>query len=314
MTLLYQNELFLEHETGSHPERSLRLKKVNAKLEADGLAAKCARPKWNPATVEDVARNHDQHYIERVADFAKAGGGYIEADTAVSPRSYDAAMLASGAAIDAVRRVIDGEDKTAFCVHRPPGHHAVQGDAMGFCLFNHVAVAARYAVDSLKLNRVLVVDWDVHHGNGTQDSFWRHGQIGFLSIHRSPFYPGTGAADETGAGPGLGMIKNLPLRFGTARERFLEVFRGGLEKLADAVKPELILVSAGFDAHRDDPIGSLGLETEDFGELSEIVLAVAAVHSKGRVVSLLEGGYNVDRLADSVAIHVEKLLTAGDKP
>jgi acetoin utilization deacetylase AcuC-like enzyme len=314
MTLLYQNELFLEHETGSHPERSLRLRKINEKLETEGLAAKCVRPKWKPATIDDVARNHDRRYVERVADFAKAGGGYIEADTVVSPRSYDAAMLASGAAIDAVRRVVEGEDKTAFCVHRPPGHHAVPGDAMGFCLFNHVAVAARYAVESLQLNRVLVVDWDVHHGNGTQDSFWRDGKIGFLSIHRSPFYPGTGAADETGAGPGLGMIKNIPLRFGTTRERFLEVFRGGLEKLADAVKPELILLSAGFDAHRDDPIGSLGLESEDFAELSKIVLEVAAAHAKGRVVSLLEGGYNVDRLADSVAIHVEKLLAANDKP
>lgn len=310
MTLLYQNDLFLAHETGSHPERALRLKKINEKLEAEGLTAKCQRPACKAASIDDVARNHERGYIERVADFAKAGGGHIEADTVVSLKSYDAAMLASGAAIDAVRRVVSGESKNAFCVHRPPGHHAVPGDAMGFCLFNHVAVASRYAVEAMELNRVLVVDWDVHHGNGTQDSFWRDGQVGFLSIHRFPFYPGTGDIDETGAGPGLGRIKNIPVKFGTAREKFIETFRGGLEKLADALKPELILLSAGFDAHREDPIGSLGLETEDFRELSKIVLAVAKVHSQGRLVSLLEGGYHVERLADAAALHVAELLAA----
>jgi acetoin utilization deacetylase AcuC-like enzyme len=182
---------------------------------------------------------------------------------------------------------------------------------MGFCLFNSAAIAARVALDERQLERVLIVDWDVHHGNGTQDIFYADGRVGFLSVHRWPFYPGTGAADETGTGAGLGTTRNLPVEFGTPRKAFLERFRRELEDFAARIRPQLVLVSAGFDAHGEDPIGSLGLEVEDFAELTKYVLDVAAVHSSGRVVSLLEGGYNPQRLAECVAEHLRGMLSKG---
>ena len=217
-------------------------------------------------------------------------------------------LLAAGAACDAVRRVLAGEDASALCLVRPPGHHALRRRAMGFCLLGHVAVAARWALDKAGLDRALIVDWDVHHGNGTQDMFYDDPRIGYLSIHRWPFYPGTGAADETGAGSGLGFTRNLPIAFGTPRRDYLAAFADGLAKFAAHVKPQLVLVSAGFDAHAADPIGSLGLETEDFGELTRTVAEIACDHCQGRMVSVLEGGYNPPVLAETIAVHLEQLL------
>ena len=234
--------------------------------------------------------------------------GQIEQDTIVSAGSYDAALLASGTVCDAVGRVLGQEDKSALCLVRPPGHHALKNAPMGFCLFNNVAVAARSAVAEHQLDRVLIVDWDVHHGNGTQDEFYDDEQIGFLSIHRHPFYPGTGAVEDTGRGRGLGTTSNVPVEFGTPRKTYFDRFTAALEKLAARMKPQLVLVSAGFDAHKDDPIGSLELETDDFIELTKIVQSVADAHCEGRIVSTLEGGYNLTALADGVAVHLRTLL------
>jgi acetoin utilization deacetylase AcuC-like enzyme len=181
---------------------------------------------------------------------------------------------------------------------------------MGFCIYGNVAVAAADALATHGLDRVLVVDFDVHHGNGTQEMFYDNGRVGFLSIHRYPFYPGTGAADETGTGAGLGLIKNVPLPYGVSRPDYLAAFRSALDALADKVRPELVLISAGFDAHAEDPVGDLGLEVEDFQELTKAVLDVAKTHAGGRVVSVLEGGYNVSILAGCVAAHLETLLDA----
>jgi acetoin utilization deacetylase AcuC-like enzyme len=216
--------------------------------------------------------------------------------------------MACGTAVDAVERVIAGEDTTAFCAVRPPGHHAVPNGAMGFCLLGNAAIAARTAIQRLGLNRVLVVDWDVHHGNGTQDVFYEDGQVGFFSAHRFPFYPGTGRKIETGRGAGLGTTFNLPLQFGTSRKDYLSAFEGMLTDAADHMKPELVILSAGFDAHADDPIGSLGLETEDFETLTRLVQQVAATHANDRLVSILEGGYNLQRLAECVELHLKTLL------
>jgi acetoin utilization deacetylase AcuC-like enzyme len=310
MTLLYASPTFREHITGSHPEHPRRLIKVDDHLEQSGLAAKCTRPTWQPATAEQLQRVHDAAYIEQVRRYAASGGGRIEADTVVSEHSFEVATLAAGAVCDAVKRVIGGEDATALCLVRPPGHHARPKDAMGFCLFNSVAVAARAALAEQALERVLIVDWDVHHGNGTQETFWEDGRVGFLSIHRSPFYPGTGDADETGAGRGLGWIANVPVKFGTPRETFHDRFERALSDLAKKVRPQLVLISAGFDAHREDPIGSLELETEDFSRLNKTVLAVAKEHAGGKAVSLLEGGYNPARLAECVDLHLRELLAA----
>ena len=205
-----------------------------------------------------------------------------------------------------------GEDGNALCLVRPPGHHALDNAPMGFCLFNNIAIGARLAVEEFNLNRVLVIDWDVHHGNGTQASFWTDPQVGYFSIHRFPFYPGTGAADETGAGDGLGTTLNLPVAFGTPVADYLTRFETELTQFADKLKPQLILISAGFDAHHADPVGSLGLESEHFGDLTRIVLAAANAHCHGRLVSVLEGGYNPSMLAESVEIHLKELLSASD--
>ena len=313
MALLYTSETFLAHDTGAHPERALRLATVHKHLTEIGLAERCTRPEWPPATKEQVCRLHGGDYFDLLQRYAAAGGGRIEADTVVSERSFEVALLAAGAACDAVRHVLSkAASKTpaprAICLVRPPGHHALSKGPMGFCLFNNVAIAAKSALADHGLDRVLIVDWDVHHGNGTQDMFWEDEQVGFFSIHRFPFYPGTGDADETGSGRGLGFTRNLPIAYGTSRDEYLSTFQANLEDFAAKVRPQLILISAGFDAHRQDPIGSLQLETEDFATLTHIVRAIADVHCGGRIVSVLEGGYHPQRLADSVAVHLEGLL------
>ncbi|MDP6444620.1 MAG: histone deacetylase [Pirellulaceae bacterium] len=307
MTLLYHDLRFLNHQTGRHPERPLRLTKVDQLLQKTGWPRRCQLIQWKPATAAQLARNHTEEYVKRVAAFCQQGGGQIEGDTVCSQESYQIARLAAGAACDAVGRVVKGERKNALCLVRPPGHHALQKNPMGFCLFNSIAVAARAALAEHQLNRVLVVDWDVHHGNGTQDAFWRDEQVAFISAHRFPFYPGSGDEDETGSGPGAGKTKNLPFRFGVSRSDFLARFESELTAFADKIRPELVLLSAGFDGHRQDPIGSLGLETEDYTSLTKAVCAVAAAHCEGKLVSLLEGGYNVDVLPHCVEKHIAEL-------
>jgi len=308
MTLLYSDPVFLLHETGHHPERAERLRRVTAQLAESGLDGRCLRPDWSSITMDRLARIHEPHYAAEVAAFAERGGGSIEADTLVCPASYGVALRAAGAVCDATIRVVAGEDRQALCLVRPPGHHALRAEAMGFCLFNNIALGARTAIAELDLERVLVVDWDVHHGNGTQDAFWTDEQVGFLSIHRWPFYPGTGRADETGGGAALGTTMNLPIEMGISRKAYLDRFRGALEDFATRIKPQLVFISAGFDSHRQDPIGSLGLETEDFAALTQIVLDVADTFAGGKVVSVLEGGYNTDVLADAVELHLRVML------
>jgi acetoin utilization deacetylase AcuC-like enzyme len=309
MTLLYYDPRFLEHDTGrGHPERPERLRQAVVRLEASGLSARCNRPTCEPASRERIERVHEPGYIDRLEEMARRGGGQFDSDTVVSAASFDVARLAAGAACDAVDRVLSGDAKTAFCLMRPPGHHALAHRAMGFCLFNNVAVAAKVAIEEYHLNRVLIVDWDVHHGNGTQDSFYADGSVGYLSIHRWPFYPGTGAADETGTGDGLGATRNLPIAFGTPRDVQVDLFRRELDDFAERIRPQLVLISAGFDSHRTDPIGSLGLETEDFAELTKIVLQAATIYADGRVVSMLEGGYNPPVLAECIETHLRELM------
>lgn len=311
MALLYTDDVFLEHKTGEHPENAERLRSIAARLKASELPQKFERGVIKVATREQLERVHSGAHVDRVQNFAADGGGRIEADTVVSPKSYDVALKAAGTACDAVDQVLSEKHKTACCLIRPPGHHALPSDPMGFCLFNNVAVAARHAIAKHDLSRVLIVDWDVHHGNGTQDIFYEDSQVTFFSAHRFPFYPGTGDADETGSRDGLGTIFNLPLRFGTERSYFHKAFGRVLEDAATRSRPELVLISAGFDAHRLDPIGSLGLESEDFAELTRVVLSVAQQHCKGKCVSLLEGGYNVDALAESVEQHLTVLIEQG---
>lgn len=308
MTLLYYDPLFLEHDTGRHPENAGRLRPLITHLDASGLSARCERVAWEPVSIERLCRVHTSQHVDAVKAFAQRGGGQIEVDTVVSPKSYDVALMAAGAVCDAVTRVVRGHQQRALCLVRPPGHHALADNPMGFCLFNNVATGARLAIDEFELQRVLIVDWDVHHGNGTQAIFWKDSQVGFFSAHRYPFYPGTGASDETGAGEGLGTTYNLPIKFGISREDYVAGVGAQLERFADKIKPQLIIISAGFDSHRSDPIGSLGLESEDFVPLTQLVLDIANTHAEGRVVSVLEGGYNPSALTECVAMHLEKLL------
>jgi len=308
MTLLYAGRRFRQHETGSNPERAERIRYIRKRLRQSGLQQRCRRPEWQPVTRRRLARVHSPVYIDEVWAMAKSGGGDLDQDTVVSPASYDVALMAVGAVCDATERLVRGEDTQALCVVRPPGHHALTGGAMGFCLFNNVAVAARLALDELGVDRVLVVDWDIHHGNGTQDTFWEEPRVGFFSIHRWPFFPGTGREDETGGGPGLGTTLNLPVAFGIPRKDYLDLFGNKLSEFAASIKPQLVFVSAGFDTHREDPVGNLGLETEDFGVLTRTVLDVAQTDAGGRVISVLEGGYHPQRMADCMEVHLAEMI------
>jgi acetoin utilization deacetylase AcuC-like enzyme len=310
MTLLLSDPRFQLHDTGWHPECAARLSEIAAELKQSGLAQRCTSLPFDAIDETAIIELHTIEVLETVRAASQGGGGRIESDTVVSPASFDVGKLAAGACVAAVDAVLDGRDRNAFCIVRPPGHHATPTQSMGFCLFNSIALAANHALKR-GLNRVLIIDWDVHHGNGTQDIFYRDERVMFLSAHRYGFgfYPGTGAADETGAGPGLGWNKNAPLRYGISRREYLDTFRLAVESCAAQSRPDLILISAGFDAHRLDPVGSLSLEVEDFAELSQTVLDVADVHTQGRVVSCLEGGYNVEMLAKSVAVHLESLLS-----
>ncbi|EMI44838.1 histone deacetylase/AcuC/AphA family protein [Rhodopirellula sp. SWK7] len=310
MTLLYYDPIFMEHQTGDHPESPRRLLPIVRHLHFLGLDVACRRPSWEPASREQLALVHTPEYIDQVEQFAASGGGWLDPDTRLSHRSYEVACLASGAACDAASRLAVGEDKTAFCLLRPPGHHATEDQAMGFCLFNHVAVAARHAIKSRGMNRVLIVDFDVHHGNGTQDIFYGDPAVAYFSMHRDNFYPHTGAALETGTGAAVGTTKNLPITMGTSREEQRALFDRELTAFADHFQPDLIIASAGFDSHVDDPVGSLGLHTEDFAAIAKTLLRVATDHSDGRLLSVLEGGYNPEALSDSITLYLETLLEA----
>jgi acetoin utilization deacetylase AcuC-like enzyme len=311
MTLLIRDPLFLEHDTGRHPECPQRLLAIDEVLNSTGLAARCRSGTFKPLTEEETTVLHSPIVAKRIHEACARGGGYLDADTPVSSRSLQVALAAAGAACSAVDAVLDGVERNALCLVRPPGHHATPTRSMGFCLFNNVALAAQRAL-SRGLTRILLVDWDVHHGNGTQDLFYADPRVTFFSIHRfgQGFYPGTGDQDETGTGPGLGTTFNAPLPYGTAVPDYHAAFRHFLHRAADLCKPELVVVSAGFDAHYSDPIGSLGLDIGDFVTLTQEVLEVARTHAGGRLVSCLEGGYNLQALAQGVAAHLETLLSA----
>ena len=308
MVMLYYDAELLQHETGDHPESSTRLIPASRLLHQMVVQLGCARPGWKPAMDVDVNLVHTPAYTSSLKAFCAGGGGPLDDDTILSRESYDVALLATGAVVDAVARVLRGDERRAFCLIRPPGHHALPGHAMGFCLLNHVAVGARLAVRRLGLARVLIVDWDVHHGNGTQEIFWEDSSVGYFSIHRYPFYPGTGAADEIGGGSAAGTKLNVPIAYGTSRVDYLAMFSAALTTIAERMRPELVLISAGFDAHKLDPVGSLGLETQDFQTLTRQVVAVADQYAEGRIVSVLEGGYHPQALADSVELHVHELM------
>ncbi len=307
MTLLVYDDLYLEHDTGDHPEGAERLASTRRHLETVGLWSRMTPLPARDASPEELARIHDPMYIEEIRLIASQGGGAPDPDTVVSPRSFAAAVRAAGGCCAAAEALAAGRDRTAFCLVRPPGHHALAYAAMGFCLFNNVAVAARHLQAACGCERPFILDWDVHHGNGTQDAFYDDGSVLFCSLHRAPFYPGSGAAEDRGRGAGRGTTLNIPLPPGTSPETFRRRLQDVLDGPAAAFRPSAILISAGFDAYARDPVGGLGLEPEDFLDLTRRVVAFARAASIP-ILSTLEGGYCLDGLPRCVAAHVEGLL------
>jgi acetoin utilization deacetylase AcuC-like enzyme len=303
-TAIYTHRACLEHDPGpGHPESSARLAAVLEALD-DARFASLARIEAPKATREQLARVHAQDLIDDVLeDPVDAGWRRLDPDTVMSPASGDAALRAAGAVCAAVDAAIAGTYKRAFCAVRPPGHHATRDTSMGFCLFNSVAVGAAHAIAAHGIARIAIVDFDVHHGNGTQDIFWSDARVLYASSHQSPLYPGTGARNETGAGN----IVNAPLRPGSGSAEFRraheEIVLPALEQFA----PELILISAGFDAHKLDPLANLNLVADDYAWITGRLVEIADRHAQGRVVSSLEGGYSLTALRESTTAHLSAL-------
>jgi len=291
---------FLHHGSAEHVERPERARGIMAALSGSplGRAVRIVAPR--AATAAALERVHPTTHIAAIDDLCRAGGGWVDGDTFASPLSGQVARLAAGAATQAVEAVVREGHRWAFSVCRPPGHHATVSTAMGFCLFNNAAVAARHAQVALGVKRVLIIDWDVHHGNGTQDIFYDDGSVFYFSVHQSPLYPGSGRADERGTTDGRGATFNVPLPAGRGDDDYVYVFEKGLRQAARAFKPELVIVSAGFDAHVRDPLAQMCVSTEGFGRLAAITRQIAEeTPAQGRLVGLLEGGYDINALAAS---------------
>jgi acetoin utilization deacetylase AcuC-like enzyme len=305
MTGLLADAVCKEHHTGrNHPERPERFDAALGAL--DGLELLKIEPRV--AIEDEIALCHGRQYIRLVEREVVTGFHELSTgDTIISTRSLDAALRAAGGILNAVDAVVDKKAQNAFCIVRPPGHHATPIRGMGFCIFNSIAIAARYAQREYGIDRVLIADWDVHHGNGTQDVFYTDGSVFFFSTHQHPWYPGTGLPDETGEGAGEGMTLNCPFPAGSGRKEILGAFQEKLMPVADEVKPELVLISAGFDSREGDPLGNFFLTDADFAELTRVMLEIADKHAGGRVVSVLEGGYSLTGLAAAVRTHVEAL-------
>ena len=311
-TAILYHPLFLEHQTGrGHPESPERLRAIMHHLGAVGLLSELMPVDPVPAPAEALEWVHDHAYIGRLAERCDQGRLFREdQDTIGSEATYAAAQLAAGAVITAVDRVFDGTVRNAFCAVRPPGHHALRDRAMGFCFFNNVAIGARHAQRVRGLRRVAIVDWDVHHGNGTQATFHTDPSVFYFSCHQFPHYPGTGVRSDTGARAGAGFTMNRPLAAGSGDREYLAIFREDLQPALIAFRPDLILISAGFDALREDPLSGMDVSAAGFGEMTRLVLRMADTCCSGRVVSVLEGGYNCTATPLAVEAHVRALADA----
>jgi acetoin utilization deacetylase AcuC-like enzyme len=306
--VFYHPDVLRHEPPAGHPEMPKRLDAVMqavTALEKQGRVA-VARPR--AATDDDLILVHTREYVAKVREEVAAGRDSLSTgDTNISSGSVTAALGAAGAVLSAVDAVATGRTRTAFCAVRPPGHHASQARGMGFCIFNNIAIGARHAVRRHGLARVLIVDWDVHHGNGTQDVFWSDGTVLFFDVHQHPWYPGTGSADERGEGRGRGLIMNNPFPAGAGRREILTAFREALVPAADRFKPELVMVSAGFDSRRGDPLGQFTLADQDFTDLTDLVVDIARRHAAGRLVSVLEGGYALGGLSSAATAHMTRM-------
>ncbi len=304
--------VYLKHDTGYHPENARRLEAIVAHLEATGLQQQLTPIEARPATLEELSRVHYPRHIARIEAAALSGGGNLDADTPMSAGSYQAALYAAGGVLRAVDAVMDNTVTSAFALVRPPGHHATPGQAMGFCLFNNIAVAARYALDKYLLERVLIIDFDVHHGNGTQDAFYNDPQVLYISTHQYPHYPGSGDIGEIGIGGAQGATVNIPLPAGSGDDEYEQVFQGVIVPAAERFRPRLILVSAGYDAHWADELSMMQVSVSGFAGMVSTLKGLADRLTGSRLVFGLEGGYNLPALADSVKTTFEVLLDRED--
>jgi acetoin utilization deacetylase AcuC-like enzyme len=296
-TGFHVDEHYLSHRTPQgHPERPARIEALFPLAENVAALGVTPVPSDRRATPAELTRVHPADYVEAIASVAGRDGVVLDADTFMSADSHDVALHAAGASLDLVDRVMAGELDNGFAAVRPPGHHAESDRAMGFCLFNNIAVAAAHALAHHRLERVLIVDWDVHHGNGTQEIFWNDPRVLFVSLHQFPFYPGTGSAEETGGEAARGRTLNIPMAGGFGDAEYRAAFRRVVRPVADAFAPQLVLISAGFDAHADDPLGGMRVSEAGFDAMAADVLAVAEASAGGRCVAVLEGGYDTDAL------------------
>jgi acetoin utilization deacetylase AcuC-like enzyme/formylglycine-generating enzyme required for sulfatase activity len=313
-TGLVYGPIYLDHDTGQgFPERPARLEAIVNRLKEKELLSKLALIDPAPAPLEWIEEMHSKAYVERVRKACEAAGDKVVnfegiGDVPICRKSYDVALHAVGGILKACDAVMEGKIRNAYCAIRPPGHHALREKAMGFCLFNNVAIAARYLQKKHGIGKVLIVDWDVHHGNGTQDLFYEDGTVMYFSTHLSPFYPGTGAEVEKGKGKGEGLMINVPLPRGAGDAEVKKAYEEKLKPAALAFKPDFVLVSCGFDSHVNDTLGRLAITSEGFGWMTRFLREIAETTAKGRLVSMMEGGYNLDNLASAGESHVRALM------
>jgi len=298
--------IYLKHDTGQHVENAQRLKAIISHLEQTGLKQQLTPIKPRPATIAELSLVHHEQHISHIQEVAQRGGDWLDMDTVMSADSYDAALYAAGGAIKATEAVMNGEVNSAFALVRPPGHHATPRQAMGFCLFNNVAIAAKYALARYK--RILIIDFDVHHGNGTQDALYDNPQVLYISTHQYPHYPGTGSIEETGSETAGGTTVNLPLPGGCGDAEYQQVFEQIVVPVAKRFRPQLILVSAGYDLHWADELALMQVSVTGFAQMAKIIKGLADELCGGRLVFSLEGGYNITALAASVRATFEVLL------
>lgn len=306
---LVYHPVYLEHDTSQHVENAQRLREIMSLLETSGLKSQLVPIEPEPASVEMLSLVHSIDHISRIENAARGGGGWLDPDTVMSSGSYQAALFAAGGLVKATEAVLDGKVDHAFALVRPPGHHATYRRAMGFCLFNNIAIAAKYALEKYKLERILIVDFDVHHGNSTQEAFYSDPRVLYFSTHQYPFYPGTGSLDEIGEGLGKGTTLNMPLPAWCGDEQYLEVFEKVLVPAARRFQPQLIMVSAGYDAHWMDQIAMMQLSTTGLAQLMVTLKDLAAELCSGKLVFTLEGGYHLKGLSYSVKATFGVLLS-----
>jgi len=300
--------IYLEHDTGSHPENSQRLVAIMSHLEDTGLMNRVTTLSPRPASIEELEMIHAPEYISEIKNKAERGGGWLDLDTVMCPKSYEVALHAAGGVLTGVEAVMKGEVDSVVALVRPPGHHATRNRAMGFCIFNNVAIAAKFALANFNLSRVLIVDFDVHHGNGTQDAFYADSKVLYFSTHQYPFYPGTGSVDETGAGEGKGFTVNFPMTAGWGDEEYLRAFNEVLVPIAQRFQTQFILVSAGFDPHWADSIAMMQVSVTGFAQMVAILKKLAIELCQGHLVFTLEGGYNLQVAASAVRATFDVLL------